>query len=98
MWQWTRKSASLPHTAALTFAGTLLASPFAQLHDDVVLILPLTLVALRLGSSKGAWWQLVAAAGITWLLATADVLLHRWIEQEGIWRLLSQWLGEDKVA
>src|SRR5207244_4859480 len=97
LWAWWRPEASLVHMAGLTFAVTLLISPHAQLHDYIVLLLPLLQISAGQGASQPTprylrlAWLLLAC----WLVVSLDAWFHSWLEQESTWAWLSGRLGEE---
>ena len=96
---WARSSRSLGDVASLTLAATLLLTPYAQLHDYVLLAFPLLLMATRIGRSPapGRWPRLAALIVGSWALVAVNRLVRAWIEQEWVWGWLEAWLGSARV-
>ena len=100
MWLWFRPEATLLETASITLAATPVLSPHAQLHDYVILILPLLLVSSRLYRAAGTArpWSIAPVAIASWVIVSLHGWTHQLIEREWMWALLRTWIGEESVA
>lgn len=95
---WAKSEAQLVYLTCLTLPATLLLTPYAHLHDYVVLVLPVMLIAVNVRAAPGSWWVMVPLALVSWGVVSIDVWFHRWIEQEGVRIWLQSRLGEQRVA
>jgi hypothetical protein len=95
---WAKSEAQLVYLACLTIPATLVLTPYAHLHDYVVLVLPLMLIAAKLSAVPGSWWVTAHIALVSWLVVSIDFWLHRWIDREGVRIWLQSRFGEQPVA
>ena len=95
---WARSEAQLVYLACLTIPATLLLTPYAQLHDYVILVFPLMLIAAKSSAGAVSWWVAVHVVLPSWVVVSLDVWFHRWIEQEGMSIWLQSRLGQQRVA
>ena len=84
---WARSTRPLSELVGLTLAATLLLTPYAQLHDYVILVFPLLLLATRIGRTPapGRWPRLASLIIGSWSLVAVNLWLHEWIEQDRTW-------------
>jgi glycosyl transferase family 87 len=95
--RWTRPDRDLAELTGLTLALTLLITPYAYHYDYLMLMLPLLLVAGRLGQA-GRWRRLVLLAVLVigcWSIVIADVWLREWLSEW--WNQAELLLGPDGV-
>jgi hypothetical protein len=95
---WAKSEAHLVYLTCLTIPATLVLTPYAQLHDYVVLVLPLMLIAATLRAVPTSWWVTAHVVLVSWVVVSIDFWFHRWIEQEGVRIWLQSRLGEQPVA
>ena len=95
---WARSEAQLVYLACLTIPATLLLTPYAQLHDYVILVFPLMLIAAKSSAGAVSWWVAVHVVLPSWVVVSLDVWFHRWIDQEGLSIWLQSRLGQQRVA
>lgn len=95
---WAKSEAQLVYLTCLTIPATLVLTPYAQLHDYVVLVLPLLLIAATLSAVPVSWWVTAPVALASWVVVSLDSGFHRWIELEGVRIWLRIWLGEQPGA
>ena len=96
---WARTSRSLADVAGLTLAATLLLTPYAQLHDYVLLVFPLLLLGVRIGRqpTPSRWARLAALVVGTWTLVAVNHWINEWIEHEWVWHWLEERIGAAQV-
>jgi hypothetical protein len=95
---WAKSEARLVDLTCLTIPATLVLTPYAQLHDYVVLALPLMLIAAKSSAGPGSWWVTAHVGLVSWVVVSIDFWFHRWIEREGVRIWLQSRLGEQPVA
>lgn len=95
---WAKSEAQLVYLTCLTIPATLVLTPYAQLHDYVVLVLPLMLIAATVRAVPVSWWVPAHVALVSWVVVSIDFWLHRWIERDGVRIWLQSRLGEQHVA
>ena len=95
---WARSEAQLVYLACLTIPATLVLTPYAQLHDYVVLVFPLMLIAAKSSAVPASWWVAVHVVLPSWVVVSLDFWFHRGIEQEGMWKWLQSRLGQQRSA
>jgi len=96
---WARSSRPLGDLAGPTLAATLLLTPYAQLHDYVLLAFPLILLATQIGRTPapGRWLRVASLVIGSWALVAANLWVHEWIEQEPVWEWLETRIGAAQV-
>jgi hypothetical protein len=95
---WARSAAPLGDLTGLTIAATLLLTPYAQLHDYVVLVLPLLLLAATVRTARVSWRVTGGIGVLSWVVVSIDGWVHQWIARDGVSRWLQSRLGERRVA
>ena len=98
MLYWAKSEAQLVYLTCLTIPATLVLTPYAQLHDYVVLVPPLMLIAAKLSAVPVSWWITAHVALVSWLVVSIDFWFHRWIDQESVRIWLQSRVGEQPVA
>lgn len=96
LWLWSRPSADPVVLAGLTITVTLLATPYAQGYDYVVLVLPFLLVMHRIAAAVPSRrpWLFVALVLGTWIAGSLDQRIHNALAWKGVWSTLTDWFGK----
>ncbi len=97
---WAQSDRPLAELGALTFAATLLLTPYAQPHDHVLLIPALILLAVRADAQAlpGRRVRLLAALVLAaWATGSLDHGLLSLVESKFVWPWLEPRLGEETM-
>lgn len=97
---WAKSDRPLAELGALTFAATLLLTPYAQPHDYVLLIPALLLLATRActqATPRRRAWLLAALVAAAWAAGALDYWLLELLETGLVWEWLSPRVGEEAM-